>query len=315
MAPASSTATLRLVRDDAPPLSVVESPPVVVADIAAPLRDALDTLQAEMAAMKAELNLLRHRDETLNFSMRRIDEELRLAAKLQQDFLPRVLPQVGNVFFHTLYRPAGYVSGDLYDVARLDEHHIGFWMTDAVGHGMPAALLTMFIKNAFVTKEIRSGGYRLLLPGETLGRLNDAMVEQNLSQATFATAVYGIINTQTLVVQYARAGHPLPVVLSRDGQTNTLDADGGLLGIFGGQDFETRSVRLNPGDRLIFYSDGVEVAYSDAPDDMHRWQNELVARRELATDQMLLEFAETMDAAAGSIQPKDDLTIIAVEVR
>ena len=308
MALVSSSAALRLVRDDAPPMAPNES------SFVEPLRDELDALQNEMSALRAELSLLRHRDETLNFCMRRIDEELRLAAKLQQDFLPRVMPQVGNVRFHTIYRPAGYVSGDLYDVCRLDEHHVGFWMTDAVGHGMPAALLTMFIKNAFVTKEIRAGGYRLLLPGETLGRLNDAMVEQNLSQATFATAVYGIVNTQTLVVQYARAGHPLPLLIKRSGETETLDADGGLLGIFEGQEFETRSMRLSPGDRLVFYTDGVEVAYSDGTSDAHRWQSELLARRELSTERMLGEFTESIDAATGSLQPKDDLTVIAVEV-
>ena len=78
--------------------------------------------------------------------MTRLDEELRLAAKLQQDFLPKQLPQVGPIHFHSLFRPAGYVSGDLYDVMRLDEKRVGFFPVDAVGHGMPAALLTMFIK-------------------------------------------------------------------------------------------------------------------------------------------------------------------------
>src|SRR5688572_27865942 len=140
MVPSSSPA-LRLVRDDDDARSPIDAMSSIVLPDVAPLRDQLDELQHEMDALKSEIKLLRHRDETLNFCMRRIDEELRLAAKLQQDFLPRVMPQVGNVHFHTLYRPAGYVSGDLYDVCRLDEQHVGFWMTDAVGHGMPAALL------------------------------------------------------------------------------------------------------------------------------------------------------------------------------
>ena len=79
----------------------------------------------------------------------------------------------------------GYVSGDLYDVMRLDETHIGFYMADAVGHGMPAALLTMFIKNALVTKEIGPGGYRLLAPGETIAKLNEVLLGQNLSNEFF----------------------------------------------------------------------------------------------------------------------------------
>ncbi len=106
----------------------------------------LDAVHAEVEELRAELNLLRRRDETLNFYLHRLDEELRLAARLQQDFLPRELPQLGPVHFHTLFRPAGYVSGDLYDVVRLDQRRVGFYLADAVGHGMPAALLTMFIK-------------------------------------------------------------------------------------------------------------------------------------------------------------------------
>ena len=99
----------------------------------------IEDVQSELDALRLELNVLRRRDETLNFYMNRLDEELRLAARIQQDFLPKTLPQVGNVHFHTLFRPAGYVSGDLYDVIRLDERHIAFYMADAVGHGMPAA--------------------------------------------------------------------------------------------------------------------------------------------------------------------------------
>jgi serine phosphatase RsbU (regulator of sigma subunit) len=305
----SSSAALRLVSEDDLPTGLITRPEPS-------LHDQLDELHNEMESLKAELHILRHRDETLNFCMARIDEEMRLAARLQQDFLPRSLPQVGNVHFHTLYRPAGYVSGDLYDVCRLDETHVGFWMTDAVGHGMPAALLTMFIKNAFVTKEITGSSYRLLTPGETLARLNNAMVGQNLSQATFATALYGIVDTQTLQVQYARAGHPLPLLMPKGGGIEPLEADGGLLGIFEEEVFETQSVQLAPGDRLIFYSDGVEVAFGDdEPSNIHRWRGTLVAGRDMPIEQMLEIFTRQLDSAVGSLRPKDDLTLITLEVR
>jgi len=64
----------------------------------------LDDVQREMDGLRMELNMLRRRDETLNFYMHRLDEELRLAARLQQDFLPKMLPQLGPVHFHTLFR-------------------------------------------------------------------------------------------------------------------------------------------------------------------------------------------------------------------
>src|SRR3982751_5217328 len=192
------------------------------------LEGQLDAVQREVNSLRGELDLLRRRDETLNYYMQRLDDEMRLAARLQQDFLPKSLPQLGRVHFHTLFRPAGYVSGDLYDVMRLDERHVGFYMTDAVGHGLPAALLTMFIKNALVTKEITAGSYRLLDPAQTVARLNDALVDQNLSYATFATALYGLINTETLEVRFARGGHPNPVLLRADGSSDDLCADGSL---------------------------------------------------------------------------------------
>ena len=246
--------------------------------------------------------------------MRRLDEELRLAARLQQDFLPRSLPEVGNVRFHTLFRPAGYVSGDLYDIMRLDERRVGFYIADAVGHGMPAALLTMFIKHALRTKEILAGGYRLLRPSEAMGRLNEAMLEQNLSHATFATALYGMIDCDSLEMTLARAGHPLPLILRGDGRLEPVESEGGLLGIFPGEQYADTTVQLQRGDRVILYSDGVEVAFNDHTTNAGRWQHELLSRRTLPAHQIVGEFAARFDAENEGRELKDDLTLVVMDV-
>jgi phosphoserine phosphatase RsbU/P len=273
-------------------------------------------LETEIESLREEMNYLRRRDETLNFYMHRLDEELRLAARLQQDFLPKSLPQLGPVHFHTLYRPAGYVSGDLYDIARLDETHVGFYMADAVGHGMPAALLTMFIKNAMVLKQITAGGYRLLEPGEALGKLNESIVEQNLSHATFATAAYGNVDCKTLLCKFARAGHPTPLLMHADGTMDCLESDGGLLGIFPNEVYANAEVQLRPGDRMFIYSDGIEVAFAeDQSFDTCQWRRELTKRSNLSTEQLLTELSAILDGENGSLQPKDDLSMIVVEIK
>lgn len=276
----------------------------------------MELVQREMEALRSELTLLRRRDETLNFHLNRIDEELRLAARLQQDFLPKELPEVGPVRFQALFRPAGYVSGDLYDVMRLDEKRVGFYMADAVGHGVPAALLTMFIKQALVTKEITPGGYRLLPPGESMARLNTILVDQNLAHATFATALYGVIDTETLEVTIARAGHPAPMVIrgGPDGAIESLEPEGGLLGVFPGERYDAVTTRLAPGDRLFLYTDGIEVAFGGEAIDVDRWRLELDARRHLSSAQLLAEFAQHFDAQSGSLAPKDDVTAIVLDV-
>ena len=293
--------------------------PEVQARIDATAAKALDNhlefVQRQVNDLKLELNELRRRDETLNFYLHRLDEELRLAARLQQDFLPKTLPQLGPVHFHTLFRPAGYVSGDLYDVMRLDEHTIGFYIADAVGHGMPAALLTMFIKNALVTKEIRGNDYRLLSPGEALARLNSALIEQNLSQSAFATALYGTIDVQTLQVRVSRAGHPCPLILGNDGQISSLECDGPLLGIFPDEQFTETHTTLKPGERLVLYTDGVEVAFChDGALDTQQWRQELHSRCSLPTHRLLSDFADRIDSESGSLEPKDDLTVVVLEV-
>jgi sigma-B regulation protein RsbU (phosphoserine phosphatase) len=276
----------------------------------------IEQLQTELECLRKEINFLNRRDETLHFHMHRLDEELRLAARLQQDFLPKTLPQVGPIHFHTLYRPAGYVSGDLYDVARLDEAHVGFYIADAVGHGMPAALLTMFIKHALVTKQILPGGYRLLDPGEALSLLNAALVEQNLTHATFATALYGTINVNTLVCRFAGAGHPPPLILRGDGSVLNIHGDGPLLGIFAGEKFGDSQVQLLRGDRLFVYTDGIEVAFSDDQvQNTQQWRAEIQRRGHLPTEQLLKELADSLDRESGSLSPHDDVSIIVAEVK
>lgn len=287
----------------------------IVPQVQESVEDHVQHLQEKIHQLTFELNLLRRRDEHVHGVMSRLDEEQRLAARLQQDFLPKRLPQVGSVHFHTLFRPASYVSGDLYDVMRLDEHNVAFYVADAVGHGMPAALLTMFMKNALTTKDISAGGYRILEPGETMSRLNNSLCEQNLSNATFATAVYGTINTQTLVMSIARGGHPHPMLV-RDKQLQELAPDGALLGIFPDESFQTCKVQLQPGDSVLVYTDGIEVAFAnDETADNERWRAELAKRLDQPAAELLEQFAGALDGSHGSLLPKDDLTIVAVEVR
>ena len=300
----SLTSNMRLVRDDEP------ATPAVV-----PTGD-MQSLQREVADLRAEISTLRRTGDKLNFHLSRIDEELKLAARLQQDFLPKSLPQLGQIHFHTLFRPAGHVSGDFYDVLRLDEKHIGFYIADAVGHGVPAALLTMFIKHALATKQIGLGGYRLLSASETMSKLNDTLIEQALSAATFATALYGTINIETREVTFARAGHPLPIVLRADGRMDSLECEGGLLGIFPDETFAQRTITLEKGDRLLLVTDGVEVAFGgDIATSQLRWSEELEARRAHGAEQLLGEFGDLIDKANEESPLRDDVTMLVLEIR
>lgn len=287
---------------DLPPVEVIEQQ--------------LNAVEREMTSLRQEVELLRNRDRTVNFHLQRIDNELRMAARLQQEFLPRAMPRLGPVRFHALWRPAGYVSGDMYDVVRLDEHHVGFYIADAVGHGVPAALLTMFIKHSLVTKEIRDQSYRLLDPGQSLSRLNDALASQNLTTGTFCTACYAVLNLQTLVLEVASAGHPPPMLLRGDEPPRPVKVDGSLLGIFEGEQYLTHTMQLQAGDRLLLYTDGVEVAFSTdgGSPSLDSFHSELFKRRLLEGELLVAEMARQIDNGVGSLNPRDDLTLLVAEI-
>src|SRR5262249_26083696 len=147
-------------------------------------------------------------------------------------------------------------GGDFYDVFRLDEQHLGFYVADAMGHGVPASLLTIFVKKGVRAKEIFGQQYRLIPPAEVLARLNHELVEQALSENPFITMVYFLFNHQTGTLSFARSGHPYPLYLPASGEPCLWQVTGSLLGVFE-TDFPMQTMTLKPGDKVVLYTDGV----------------------------------------------------------
>lgn len=266
--------------------------------------------------MHSELSNMHRLFERLNVQFSEVDQEMRLAGRLQSDFLPAREMEFGPVRFSALFRPASFVSGDFYDVMRVDEDHIAFYVADAVGHGMAASLLTMFIKNAVVPKIIEGNTYRLLAPGETMTLLNDKLVAQHLPNSQFVTACYGLVNTRTLEVSFARAGHPYPLIFDEDGTSAELKNPGGLLGLFESERFVTNRVHLQPGHKFVVYSDGLEVAFAeqaDREDATQHYRQVFGNFAHLPASDMVYEIGSAIDKESGSLNPKDDVTVLVLE--
>ena len=159
-------------------------------------------------------------------------EQLKVAGRVQRDFLPAHLPNTETLQWATLFKPAEWVSGDIYDIARIDEHNIGFYVADAVGHSLPAALLTIFLKHEIIMRQTSRNDYKIFEPVEVIQTLNRRMSQQKLSGCQFATCCYCLLNTDTLKLTFARGGHPYPVLIKPDGRLEQLQIRGPLLGIF-----------------------------------------------------------------------------------
>jgi sigma-B regulation protein RsbU (phosphoserine phosphatase) len=185
-------------------------------------------------------------------------EQLRMAGRVQRDFLPAQLPNCNELQWATIFLPAEWVSGDIYDVERIDEQHFGFYVADAVGHAMPAALLTIFVKQALVMRETYENNYKIFSPAEVIENLNFKLTNQKLSGYQFATCCYCLLNIKTMQLTFARAGHPYPVLIRPGKQPEQLELRGSLLGVFEHIDYIQQTIQLQSGDKLLLYSDGAE---------------------------------------------------------
>lgn len=268
--------------------------------------------------IEQELENMQRLGKRLHQHFREIDDEMRLASRLQQSFLPRDTTQFETLNFAFLYRPATWVSGDIFDIMRLDEHHVGLYIADAVGHGMAAGLLTMFIKRSLVTKEVDGQSYRLLDPGESLKLLNDTLEAQALPNCQFVTMLYCVINTETLKMKYARGGHPYPLLTHKDGRTTQLKSPGALMGIFSSVECPTYEVQLEPGDKVVLYTDGIEGFFDHIPLNPESGYSGHLAILDslgrLSASDLIAKLNDRLDHERGSLLPDDDITVVAMEV-
>ncbi|MFH1748981.1 MAG: SpoIIE family protein phosphatase [Planctomycetota bacterium] len=265
-----------------------------------------------------ELDHLHRLGDQLNRYFSEIDQEMRLAGRLQRDFLPRELPELPDLSFATIYRPASWVSGDMYDVFRIDENHLGLFVADAMGHGVAAGLLTMFMRHALVTKVVEGSSYSIVSPAQVLGNLHECLMRQKLPSCQFVTAAYAILETDTRVLRLSRAGHPYPLHITANGTIHELNPGGGLLGLADVKpDFEEALIGLEPGDRVIFFTDGLEEDFFITPENPSDYHEHTDLLRNLARcniEEFMSSLSDYLDQKAGSLHPMDDVTVLGVEL-
>jgi len=260
-----------------------------------------------LAEKTAEVHRINKRLQTAH---QQIDLELDLARRIQESFLPQSLPEVPHLRFAVKYRPCERVGGDFYDVFRLDETHLGFYVADAMGHGVPASLMTIFVKKGVRAKEIFGQQYRLVPPAEVLQRLNRDLIEQQLSETPFITMVYVLFNFEDGTFRFARSGHPYPLYIPYDGEPTLWEIQGSLLGVFD-TEFRERTQQLRPGDKVLLYTDGMDAAsFENQPVGV----NSLLA---CAARHRALPVQHLVDRLGidlfGQTRQTDDLTVLGIE--
>ncbi len=291
----------------------------VPTDVSAPeLRGwlaALRHFRPHLRRMTEQVVAMQRLGRRVNEDLLEMDQELRLAGRLQRDFLPKSFPELADIRFVAMFRPATSVSGDIYDVRQLDDRHVGFFLADAMGHGVAAGLLTMFIKEAIIGRRVRDHQSRVPSPSEVLTSLNADLAAQDLPNCQFVTACFGHLDVVSHEVVFARAGHPHPLHISADGRCREVETLGGLLGVFAEGDFPSINLTMEPGDKLLIYSDGMEemVFSGREPDGRLILTPAFSQAVRLPGKECLDALTSHLDGAEGSLQPADDQSCLLIE--
>jgi sigma-B regulation protein RsbU (phosphoserine phosphatase) len=182
----------------------------------------------------------------------RMQVEADEARAVQQALFLKPVPLVPGFAFETAWHPAGSVAGDWFDFIDLGDEKYGIVLADVSGKGMPAAILMS------ATRAILRSLARLYpSPGETLQHLNRTLSE-DLPTGKFVTMIYAVLNARTREITVASAGHLRPLLIN--GQCAFLDVDTGLPLGLGESTYPEYTLALEPGTKLLFYTDGITEA-------------------------------------------------------
>jgi hypothetical protein len=237
----------------------------------------------------------------------RLDQELKVAQLIQQQFLPKVVPNLPGWHVAAFYQPARTVGGDFYDFIELPDGRVMVVVGDVTDKGVPAALVM-----ASTHALLRSSAPRLISPGQVLARINDLLCV-DIPAHMFVTCLALVLDPKSGHIEYANAGHDLPYLRTERGVVE-LRATGMPLGLMLGMEYEVKSQDMEPGDCVLLHSDGLAEAHNPARE-MFGFPrvSELAGRGPSGEDLIDLCLTELAAFTGPNHEQEDDITLVTLQ--
>jgi len=208
-----------------------------------------------------------------------LDKEMEKGKKIQRNFLPRQVPQIPGWEIAVYFHPARQVSGDFYDAFILPENLLGLVIADVCDKGVGSALFMALFRSLIRVFSGKINLQGVSVPGSTkteadsdgdyfyealnaVSLTNDYIAEEHGEESMFATLFFGVLNPQTGKMAYVNAGHEPVLIINQSGVKESLKSTGPVVGMMPAMEYQVKQVRIDPGDTLIGYTDGVTEAMS-----------------------------------------------------
>jgi len=238
-----------------------------------------------------------------------VQEELRLAYEIQNNLLPKEPPNMPGYDIAGKSVPAKEVGGDYFDFLTVEENRLAFCLGDVSGKGLPAALLMANLQAA-----VRSQTMAGTSLTSCLERAN-SLLFRNTSPEKFATLFFGCLDIGDHILHYCNAGHNHPFLITDKIEPLRLSEGGLALGCFETFPFEENQVQLNPGDRLVVFSDGISEAVNNADEEFGeaRVYDMAVANRGVSAAKLIEKILQEVGRHAGVRPQMDDMTLVVIQ--
>ena len=271
-----------------------------------------------LARVNTQLALKKSRDE-LARAHRRMKADLEAAARIQQTLLPSTAPELEGVRFAWRYLPCDELAGDTLNVFRIDEKRVGFFVLDVSGHGVPSSLLSVTLNRLLSG---RGNPESIVCRATPVGVLEELARRFPYDDAThqYFTVAYATFDVETRLVSYASAGHPPAIRVRRGAEPELLSSTGPpvslLPSIIAPTTYDQIEIRLEPGDRLYLYSDGISEAHSPDGEELGEERVGELLQPLLGKD-LEASITTLLDRVwewGGGKGPGDDVSVLALEL-
>ena len=264
-------------------------------------RSGLETLAAEASVAIENARLYREKLEKA-----KMEQEMRIAAEIQQALLPKPRASMGFVEAAAASLPCRSIGGDYFDYLDEPGMKFGFTLGDVAGKGPPAALMSALMQGMFASQAQYADG-----PASAVTHMNKALCRRGI-ESRFVTLMFGIVSTDGQLV-YCNAGHNPPMVVGRSG-VRRLEAGGPVIGLLELAPYEQETVQLEPGDTVVVFSDGVSEALNTAGDEFGdaRLQAAITASSDLAPQACVDRVLGAVRGFARGAVQSDDITVMVI---